>query len=551
MSRYWGCDLGTTNSAVAVWNEERAEPEMLGLPEISKEVMLTEAPVVPSCVFLYHGQTWRDRLGRWPFVERRWLVGRQAYIGAVATDMNYDGRSPNYVESFKPMLGREATRIMTRAGGRAYSAREIARVFLRELVRSAQEHTGERVRDLTMTVPVDSFEHYRAELQALATQLGIRRFQTLDEPVAAALGYGLNTEREMTLLVFDFGGGTLDVAIVRTTGPGNAGTPAEVVAKQGLNLGGNNVDVWLVEHFARGCGLDPALWRGTEWYQALLDEAQRVKEALYSQESAALMLSDRMMVELGLRGKERPGLTRDGLIALLAANGLYSDIEQVVHRLLTEAEGKGIAREHIDEVVITGGSSLLPDVHKVLSDEFGRSRLRDWLPFEAVGKGACVFASGHKVQDFIRHDYALLTFDRETRKQEYPVIVPRGTAYPTSEVIWEDYFTPTCPRNEPASEFELRIYELARASGPQREIGFDENSRLRVLDRRDNQAMIVCLNETDPTLGQLRPPHPPDRKDARLRIGFGVSADRYLTATVTDLLTSERLMDGQPVVKLR
>lgn len=551
MSRYWGIDLGTTNSSLSVWNEERAEPEMVELPDISRAMLLTETPIIPSCVFLYHGTTWRDRLGAIPFIDRRWRIGRQAYVGAVAQEMNYDGRSANYVESFKPMLGREATRIMTRANSRAYSAREIARIFLRELLKAAQDTTKEPIRDLTMTVPVDSFEHYRAELQQLASQLGVKRFQTLDEPVAAALGYGLNTERELTLLVFDFGGGTLDVAIVKTTGPGKAGTPAEVVAKQGLNLGGNNIDVWLLEHFARGFGLDPALWRGTEWYQAILDESQRVKEQLYAQDKATLNLSDRMLVELGLRGRERPSLTRDEMIQVLTGNGLYTDIEQVVERLLVEGQSKGIAPDDIDEVLITGGSSLLPDVHKVLAERFGRSRLRDWLPFEAVGRGACVFASGHKVQDFIRHDYALLTFDRETKKQEYPVIVPRGTEYPSESVIWEDYFTPTCPRNEPATEFELKIFELARATGPQKEIGFDENNRLRVLDRADNQTVIVCLNETDPTLGKLRPPHAPEKKEARLRIGFGVNADRYLTATVLDLETSTRLMDNQAVVKLR
>ncbi|MBI5830777.1 MAG: Hsp70 family protein [Armatimonadetes bacterium] len=551
MPHQWGCDLGTTNSALAVWSAERAEPQMVDLDEISRPMMLTEAPVIPSAVFLYHGNDWKSRIGRIPFVERRWLLGRQAFIGNMAVQSNFEGRSPNYVESFKPMLSRQATRVMTRAGGRAWSAREIARIFMRELLAQAQKVHGERIRDLTMTVPVDSFEHYRAELLDMAQRLGIKRFQTVDEPVAAALGYGLNTERELTLLVFDFGGGTLDVAIVRTTGPGKAGTPAEVVAKQGLNLGGNNVDVWLVEHFAKQFGLDPALWRGTEWYQALIDAAQALKEDLYLKETATLGLSDKMMVDLGLRGQERPTLTRDGLIAVLAGHGLYDDIDRLINQLLEEGKQRGIERSDIDEVLITGGSSLLPDVHKVLADEFGRSMLRDWLPFEAVANGACVYASGHKVQDFIRHDYALLTFDRESKEQQYPVIVPRGTQYPTTEIIWEDYFTPTCPRNEPAQEFELKIYELSRASGPQKEIGFDENSRLRVLDRKTDEVVIVCLNETDATLGKLRPPHPPERRDARLRIGFGISVDRYLTATVTDLMSGTRLMDGQPVVKLR
>ena len=552
MSRKWALDLGTTNSALAVWNDERAEPQMVGLTEISSSTLLTETPILPSAVFLSHGRDWKTQLGRWPLVERRWLLGRQGYIGALAQEMNASGYSSNYVESFKPMLAREGTRVMTRAAGHAFTAREVTRIFLREVFRAVHEQHHQTVRELTLTVPVDAFETYRAELQQICTRVGIRKLQLLDEPVAAALGYGLNTEREMNLLVFDFGGGTLDLALVRTSGPGKAGTPAEVMAKQGLALGGNNVDVWLVEHFAKLCRLDVNLWRGTEWYQALLDAAQTLKESLYAQETASLMLSDRMMVELGLRGRDRPTMTRQGLVDLLTECGLYRDVKRVLEQLLTEMEAKGVGEADIDEVLVVGGSTLLPEVHALLSETFGRSRLRDWLPFEAVAYGACVFASGHRVQDFIRHDYALLTFDRGTHAAQYPVIIPRGTVYPTAAPVWEDYISPTCARSEPATEFELRIYEMSRANGPQREIGYDDQNRLRVLDRSNaNEPIIVCLNDSDPVLGKLVPAYTPDRTDARLHLAFGVNGDRYLIATIRDLQTGQKLMQDQPVVKLR
>ncbi len=550
MARWWGLDLGTTNSSLAVWSDARSEAEMVDLGDVSRQMLLTESPVVPSAVYINPKDDFWTSLGRIPSIERRWLLGRQAYIGREAGDRNYEGRQPNYVESFKPLLAAAPTKVMTRVGGRAYTAREITRIFMRELVLQARRIGREKINALTMAVPVDSFETYRAELSAAAARLGIRGFQTVDEPVAAALGYGLNTERELTMLVFDFGGSTLDVAVVRTTGPGKAGTPAEVVAKQGLSLGGNNVDVWLVEHFARQINLNANLWRGTEWYQALLDSAQALKEDLFHREEASLSIGGRMGKELGFRDQQ-PTLSRDGLIEVLREHGLYADIERTIETLLTEAASRGIEPRDIDEVLITGGSSLLPDVHRVLADIFGRPRLRDWLPFEAVANGACVFAAGHRVQDFIRHDYALLTFDRDSRDVEYPVIIPRGTQYPTDGPVWEGYFTPTCARGEPATEFELKICEISRATGPQKAIGYDENSRLRVLDRAKDEVVVICLNEGDATLGFLRPPHPPHRTEARLRIGFAVNNDRYLTATVSDLLTNTRLMENQPVVKLR
>src|SRR6185436_1560156 len=72
------------------------------------------------------------------------------------------------------------------------------------------------VNDLTMTVPVESFEAYRMELSNIARKLGVQKFKTIDEPVAAALGYGVDMSDDRNLLVVDFGGGTLDVAVVRT-----------------------------------------------------------------------------------------------------------------------------------------------------------------------------------------------------------------------------------------------------------------------------------------------------------------------------------------------
>ena len=114
---------------------------------------------------------------------------------------------------FKRVLANEPHRTMLRVRETTdYSAREVARLFLQELLAAIRRERGEKVSDLTIPAPVGYYEQYRAELQALARSVGVRQFRSLDEPVAAALGYGVNIAREETLLVVDFGGGTLNLA---------------------------------------------------------------------------------------------------------------------------------------------------------------------------------------------------------------------------------------------------------------------------------------------------------------------------------------------------
>jgi len=561
MPARWAIDLGTTNTVVALWDEDKAEPRVVALPDIARPLILTETPVIPSAVYVRHESNWRDWVGQWSVVEKRWFLGRQGFIGQVARDMNFDGRATGYAQSFKPLLGRESQRTMAYLDGRRYSVRRIAQIFLRELLAAVEQTQGHRIRDLTMTVPVDSFETYREELRQIAHRLGIRRFRTLDEPIAAAMGYGLNVDEPRTLLVFDFGGGTLDIALLRTPQKlperryrhAKHVGPAEVIAKQGLRLGGDHVDMWLLEYVCRKCGQKMTDWQESEWYCALVDEARRVKEQLYTQDQEMFLIPQAAQHDLMFSRKENwPTVTREELVDLLRTCGLYSDLQRTLDATLEEAAGKGVTPEHIDEVLLVGGSTLLPEVHTWMENTFGRSKLRDWLPFEAVGHGACVFAAGFRLQDFIRHDYALLSFDRESREAEYGIIIPRGTSYPTDPDFYEDYYTPTCPRGEPATEFELKIYEISGAAGPQRELVWDQHGRLRVTGGNAGaMPTLVCLNEANPTLGELNPPHRPEDRQSRLRISFAVNADRWLCATVYDLKRNAMLMNQQPVVQLR
>jgi hypothetical protein len=202
---------------------------------------------------------------------------------------------------------------------------------------------------------------------------------------------------------------------------------------------------------------------------------------------------------------------------------------------------------------MVGGSTLLPNVYPLFETRFGRARVRAWQPFEAVAYGGCVFAAGRvEPADFIVHDYALLTHDLRSKKPEHTVIVPRGTHFPSKADLWKRQLVPTCSLGEPERVFKLVICEIAEA-GASRRFAWDEAGQVHQIGGEEGKGaepLVVKLNEANPALGRLDPPHPPHDTHPRLEVAFGVNSDRWLCATVLDLQTKRHLMREEPVVRL-
>ncbi len=112
-------------------------------------------------------------------------------------------------------------------------------------------------------------------------------------------------------------------------------------------------------------------------------------------------------------------------------------MEECLADVLRQCESRGISESDIEEVLMVGGSNLLPDVYALFERQFGRDRVRAWQPFEAVAHGAAVFAAGvPSPLDFIAHDYALLTYDLQTNEPTHLIIVPRGISIPNHLEFW-------------------------------------------------------------------------------------------------------------------
>ena len=556
----WALDLGTTNSGLACWDEAVGRPRLLELPGICRRAEAKdplEAPrLVPSAVHFLEKPGLVDRLGSWPPLARRFFIGRRALIGRPALDRNDGVVHPSFVPTFKPGLSSEPMRPLARVGRESITAREAAHGFLRELLAEVKRVTGHRIRDLVVTSPVMAFETYRAELQQVLKQLGVRRVRFVDEPVAAALGYGISLTRERTVLVVDVGGGTMHVVLTRLSPRGAMGGEAMVLAKRGRLLGGNAVDGWVLHDLCQRMGYDVAA-DGDDpeallWRRLMLAEACRVKEAVFFETEAPFLMSP---PGLTLRAvARRPGagvvsLTRDRLRGILDENGFFRSLAASVDEVLEQAR---LTSADVEEVLLVGGSTLLPGVFGYFEERFERRRLRAWQPFEAVAYGGACFAGDRMAAlDFIVHDYAFVTHDPKTGEAQHTVIVPKGTRFPTAPDLWKRQVVPTCALGDAETIFKLLVCEVSRADGGDRRFVWDAAGDMHKVGGAGGDAQVVVpLNSASPTLGYLDPPHSPRDRRPRLEIAFGVNADRWLVATVRDLLAQRELMREEPVVRL-
>jgi molecular chaperone DnaK len=554
----WALDLGTTNSGIACWDESLGKPRLIELPDICRKLDFEdplEAPrLVPSAVHFLEKPGLLDRLGSWPPLAQRFFIGRRAVIGRPALERNEAMVHPSFVPTFKPGLSDEPLRPLARVGRESLTARDAVHAFLREMLREVKRTTGHRVRDLVVTSPVTAFEMYRAEVQHALRQLGVRRIRFIDEPVAAALGYGISLSQERIVLVVDVGGGTMHVVLVRLSPQGALSGQATVLAKQGRPMGGNAVDGWVLQDLCGRMGYD--LTAGDDevtriWRRLMLAEACRVKEAVFFEDETAFLMSlgGSTSGEASRPGSRSGVLTRARLREILDEHGFFHTLAASLEEVLEQGH---VAASEVEDVLLVGGSTLLPGFFSWFEERFERRRVRAWQPFEAVVYGAACFAGDRmEALDFIVHDYAFVTHDPKTGEAQHTIIVPQGTRFPTSPELWKRQLVPTCALGEPESLFKLLICEISRADGDERRFVWDAAGDVhKVGGASGDSQVVVPLNAASPTLGYLDPPHSPRDRRPRLEIAFGVSSERWLIATVRDLLTHRELMRAEPVVRL-
>ena len=513
-------DFGTTNSSAAV--AEEGSVRKLQLSALQREQPLTQASMVPTALFVRE-----TRRRCWP---RFWKTEPDALIGQQALFRNADGQSQAFTQSFKRALHTEPQKTVARAGGREVVARDAAYYFLRELVEAAKTEAGcKKLTSLTLPAPVGYFETYRAELKNLASRLGIKDFRTLDEPIAAALGYGVNVARDETLLVVDFGGGTLNLAAMRLGPRAYEDGSAPILAKHMVGIGGDDVDSWLLQELLFDLSDLP------EWQWDARWAVMQAKEAASRTGSGTLRW----------RGIEKP-LTREQLVEILTRRGLYAALEEGLREISSQlsecAEGEG----RIDEVLLTGGSTLLPEIPATVDAHFPGAIVRhdNEFVFKAVASGAARYAGGVPVEDFVYHDYALAVQGAD-QSVEYELLVPRRTRYPTGSDFAVRYYADYAGMEE----MRFRVCEVGRLG--QRAVNWTERATGARYWQPGDQSARQSVMELNPADAPIPLAPPGVGTSPRLRVTYRVDDNRWLRMTVEDLVKKSTLKKDDPVVRLR
>lgn len=399
MPKIIGIDLGTSNSAASVL--EGGKPVMIPSAE---GTTVGGGKAFPSYVaFAKDGEL---------------LVGEPARRQAVT---NPEGT----VYAVKRKMG---TKEKIKIRDKEYTPEQISAFILQKIKKDAEAYLGEPIQKAVVTVPAYFDDAQRQATKNAGEIAGLEVLRIINEPTAASLAYGLDkTDKEQKIMVFDFGGGTLDVTIM-DFGQG----VFEVVSTSGdTKLGGTDMDNvlmdYIAEDFKKESGID---------IRADKMAVNRLKEAA---EKAKIELSTTLETEINL-----PFITADPagpkhLTLRITRAKLEELVRSIVERTRPSIEqalnDAKLAPADIDKVIMVGGPTRMPLVQKFVEDLVGKKIERGVDPMEAVAKGAGIQAGvlGGEVKDILLLDVTPLTLGIETLGGVATPLIERNTTIPSSK----------------------------------------------------------------------------------------------------------------------